>query len=335
MGNSEFLKLRNSFFGGKKILVTGASGYLANNLIGQLADEDCSIVRLSRREFPKSVANRKAKIEDIQGDICDPMLWHDLLRKVDVVYHLAAQTSVYVAEDDPEADWRINVLPMLNILQACRKNHYRPMIVFAGTVTEAGIPPRLPVNEQQCDMPVTVYDLHKLWAEQYLRHYVRLGIVSGCVLRLANVYGPGPKSSSADRGIINLMMLRAISGKELTVYGTGEFIRDYVYIDDVVEAFLRASIYVEKVNGRYFVIGSGKGTTIVEAINMVADRVAARTSKRVDVRHIDPPDGLSVIESRNFIADTNSYNVATGWLAAYSLVDGIDKTLDAVFNTVN
>jgi UDP-glucose 4-epimerase len=330
---TEFTALQRAFFAGKRILVTGAGGYLASNLVSRLIDLECAIIRVSRRAAGASADGGAVAILDVQGDIQNPLLWEGLLERVDVVYHLAAQTSVPIAEQDPVTDWRCNVLPMLNLLETCRKKRWRPMIVFSGTATEVGIPEHLLVNEQPRDVPVTVYDLHKLWAEQYLIHYARQDIVGGCTLRLSNVYGPGPKSSSGDRGIINQMMSRAIVGEDLTVYGTGECLRDYVYVDDVVEAFLRAPVCRDGVNGRYFVIGSGEGHSIAEAIGMIAERVAARTSRCVAVKHVKPPMLQSAIESRNFIADTARYKAATGWQGRYSLAEGIDRTLDAMLNT--
>jgi len=86
-------------------------------------------------------------------------------------------------------------------------------------------------------------------------------------------------------------------------------------------------------NEKHFIIGSGKGYTIVQAMNLIADRVALKTGKRVPVRHIDPPSNLSPIERRNFIADTRKFTVATGWQANYSLTEGIDNTLKNMLNT--
>lgn len=202
--------------------------------------------------------------------------------------------------------------------------------MFSGTATEVGIPKSLPVNETQEDYPVTIYDLHKLMAENYLKYYSRQGIVQGTVLRLTNVYGPGPKSSSADRGVINMMMYKALAGEPLTVYGKGDNLRDYVYVKDVVSAFLRATIHMEQLNGKHFVLGSGKGHTIAQAINLVADRVALKTGQRVSVKHIEPPSFQSPIEGRNFIADTRQFTLATGWQAHYPLKDGIDQTLETL-----
>lgn len=330
--DSETLNEVESSLTDKKILITGASGYLASNLLDKLKNVDCDIVRVSRKSVLQNFQN-KARLEDIRGDVSDICLWERVMVNVDIIYHFAAQTSVYVAEQDPESDWKTNVLPMIHLLETCRKKAIRPIIIFSGTVTEVGIPTSLPVNEEPKDLPVTIYDLHKLWAEQYLAHYVNEGLVRGTTLRLSNVYGPGPKSSSNDRGFINLMMIKAIAGETLTIYGEGKYLRDYVFVEDVVDAFLRVPNRIEQVNGRYFVIGSGQGYTVAEAVNMVAQQVAERTSGMVEVKHISPPFQQSPIETRNFVADTTNFREATGWRGCRFLEEGISRTLDYLMKT--
>lgn len=313
---------------GKKVLISGGAGYLGANLAARLQDTDCHVVLLSRSVVPAGPTGR-ARVETLQGDVRETATWDRALEGVDIVFHLAAQTSVYVANRDPSSDLKSNVVPMLHLLEVCLRQNLHPSIVFAGTVTEVGLPKHLPVDEGAGDLPVTIYDIHKWMAENYLKLYARMGMVRGTALRLANVYGPGPRSSSADRGILNQMIRKALKGETLTVYGAGQHIRDYVFVGDVVEAFLAAADRIEQVNGRHFVIGSGQGFRIVEAFEMVAERVAGRTGKRVPVVSVEPPSALSPIEDRNFVADTSAFTEATGWRPAVPLAEGIDRTIDA------
>ena len=95
-------------------------------------------------------------------------------------------------------------------------------------------------------------------------------------------------------------MRKALTGEPLTIYGKGDYIRDYIYVDDVIAAFLRAPVYIEQLNGKHFVLGSGQGHTIAEAVNLIAERVGAKTKQRVEVKHIEPPTAQSPIEARNF-----------------------------------
>jgi len=317
-----------NFFKDKKILITGGAGYLAFNIVNLLKNVECHITRLDRPGASFAPIMGVARVEDIYADIRDHVDWNAMLMDVDIVFHFAAQTSVYVANENPHADLAINVLPMLHMLDACRQNKYHPTMLFSGTVTEVGLPLRLPVDESHPNNPITVYDMHKLMAEYYLKHFIDDGILLGSVLRLANVYGPGPRSGSADRGVLNMMVSRALNGNELTVYGDGCFIRDYIYVEDVASAFLRAAVNIDMTSGKYFVIGSGNGHTITDAINLVASRVEHKTGRIAKVVHVEPPAMLSPIEQRNFVANTGRFTEATDWHAKVSLLEGIDRTID-------
>lgn len=317
-----------SHFRGKRILITGASGFIASNLIHLLKNMNCTIIRLSRKSKLSTVSGM-ANIVDMTGDIRDSNIFERALEDVDIVYHLAAQTSLYLAEKNPLDDLELNVVPMLNLLETCRDRGWQPTIIFSGTVTEVGIPKSLPVNETHRDCPVSIYDMHKLMAENYLIHYARQGIVQGATLRLANVYGPGPESSSTDRSVLNMMIRKALANEPLNIYGTGEYLRDYIYVEDVVQAFVEAAIHIDRVNGKYFVIGSGEGKTINQAVKFVADRVALKTGKRVPVRHVDPPSLLHPVEFRNFVADPQLFIDASGLKINYPLIEGIDRTISS------
>jgi len=315
---------------GKRILITGGAGYLASSLISLLKDVDCHIVRLGRTKERFAPVAGAARIEDVVADVREAAVWERALVDVAIVFHFAAQTSVYVANRDAVADLEANVIPMLHLLEASRRSGLKPIVLFSGTVTEAGIPSQLPVDESHPDNPVTVYDVHKLMAENYLKYYVAEGFVRGASLRLANVYGPGPKSSSADRGVLNLMILRALAGESVTVYGQGEQLRDYVFVDDVARAFVLAAAAIERTSGRHFVIGSGEGHTIAEAMATVCKSVAVKTGTKVPLIHLDPPHAQSPIEKRNFVADSQLFSRLTGWRARYSLSEGIDRTIEAI-----
>ena len=315
---------------GKRVLITGAAGYLARALLSELVGVANDIICLDKI-FPTDYPEQgSARITKVKADVTNPKIFANIISGVDVVFHFAAQTSVYKANENPLVDFEINVKPMLALLDACRKQSCFPVVLFSGTVTETGIPVILPVNEGCVDKPVTVYDLHKLMAENYLKYYVEQGMVRGVTLRLANVYGPGPKNSSADRGILNMMVRKALKGEDLTLYGSGEFIRDYIYVKDVARAFLFAGGNIERVNGKHFVIGSGQGTTLKTAFELVAERVAVRTGKKVKVLSVEPPVALSVIETRNFVADSSAFQKATSWLANYTFINGLDATIEAL-----
>lgn len=319
-----------NWFSGKKILVTGGGGFIASALIAKLSDIDCELVRLLRQPGAPEPTSGRARVRDVVGDARSAELWSALPDGMDVVFHLAAQTSTYQANRDPRADLESNVVPMLLMLKACQDRGLKPAVIAASTVTICGLPARLPVDESFPDIPVTIYDLHKQMAENYLKYHVRSGTVTGASLRLANVYGPGPRSSRADRGILNQMVGRALRGEALTVYGSGEQLRDYIHVDDVVRAFLLAAVNAEALGGQHYVIARGEGHSIAAALRLVTDRVAARTGRYAPVVSVKPPPGLSPIEARNFVADVGRFAGMTGWQPCYSLDRGIDTIVESL-----
>ena len=317
----------SEFYKNKHILITGASGYIAWNLIRELAKYECSIVCLSRNTKKIEEQKVKGNLSFIAGSYQDKDIYQEAVNRIDIVYHLASQTSVYEAERNPLADYEANVLPIQLLLEACRKTETCPIIIFSGTSTQCGMPDKLPVDENVIDDPITTYDFHKLQAERWLKFYTRQKWVKGVVLRLTNVYGPGPKSSSSDRGILNMMIKRALRGEELTIYGSGKYIRDYVYIKDIVSAFLSVPIYINELKGRHFVLGSGVGTTIHDVIVLVGKLVSKYTGKNISARSVETPNGLLIIEFRNFVADISRFSAVTGWSPAFTLAEGIDITI--------
>ena len=221
------------------------------------------------------------------------------------------------------------------LLEAARKSKSSPYVVFAGTATQCGLKKTLPITESVKDEPSTVYDFHKLLAENYLKYYTCKDLIKGTSLRLCNVYGPGPKTRSKDRGILNLMIKKALDGENLTIYGNGNFQRDYIFMDDVVNAFLACPCYPSKTNGRHFILGSGKGYSINKAINKVAQMIERHKGLRVKVVNIKTPENLLSIEHRNEVANNSGISKATGWLPSIKLEEGIIRTVKSFTNDKN
>jgi nucleoside-diphosphate-sugar epimerase len=317
-------------FSDAHLLISGGAGYLATNILLLLKDTRCHITLLDRPGAVFPDIPGKPEVVRVLTDVRSSTVWDDHVDHADIVFHFAAQTSVYVSNSDPWTDLQINFLPMVHLLETCRKKRRQLRLLFSSTATVFGLPQSLPVDETHPDDPLTAYDLHKLLAERYLKRYAHENIVKGTILRLANVYGPGPRTSSADRGVLNLMMHKALKGEPLSIYGEGNFVRDYVFVEDVAWAFLMAAAAMEDVNGKHFVIGSGEGHTLARAITMVSERAQRKTGVQVPVLHTQAPSTLSPIEYRNFIADSRKFNSATGWKATCPLEEGIDRTLSAM-----
>ena len=324
---SDHLKRLGEFYRGKHILITGASGYIAWNLLRTLVCFDCTIICLSRNVQRIDRSSGRASITYVQGPYQDSQVIQDVMVDTDIIFHMASQTSVRCAEIDPLDDYEANVRPMHLLLEACRSKQVQPTIIFSGTSTQCGIHEDTYVGRSVVDKPITTYDFHKLQAEQLLKYYISRGWGQGVSLRLTNVYGPGPKSSNSERGVLNAMIRKALSGQALVVYGSGQNIRDYIFIDDVVLAFLTAPLSIKSTSGEHFLVGSGIGTMIIDAMKLVLKLVQQKTNQSISLRSVPEPIDFSAIDRRNFIADLDETFGPILSKDTHTLEAGINKTI--------
>ena len=305
--------------------VIGASGYIGSKLVNKLTDSGCNVIHSSRRD---TITNGDSEFVMAELDSLD--FWLNIVEKSDVIIHLAGNTSINVANDNPGLDLDSSVVPIYRLIEACKILRKRPRVVFASTVTAYGFTDNLPVSEATAENPESFYDLHKFFVERQLVLATKLNICDGVSLRLANVYGPSSANSSAnDRGILNKIIGLALAGDIVSLYGGGNYIRDYIYIDDVVDAFILASIS-SKSAGEVFNIGSGVGTSVRDAFNAVTQEVYRQTNKIIEMKDVPWPENSPKIDMRNFTASIKKAHTCLGWSPKVSLQTGIATTVKSI-----
>lgn len=236
----------------KLILVTGSGGFGHAGFIGQ--------------RLVENLKRKKLDVAEFKGDIrCSRTVRRNFIDRCDVVFHLAAQTSAPLSVKDPVYDFETNALGTLNILSCAKENKAR--VVFTSSAAVYGEPKFLPIDENHPLRPVSPYGLSKMTAERYCLLFQELYGLCVTVLRVANVFGPG------GHGVVNKFLERVLRNKPLIVYGDGEQTRDYIYVDDVTEALVKAV----KVTGVYN-IGTGKKTSINQLIETM-EEVTGREMK--------------------------------------------------------
>jgi len=242
------------------------------------------------------------------------------------VFHLAAYEQQKGTSFNPHLDKEVNVSSVRFLLEVCVQRHLSPLVVFASTSNSVGAPEKQPVNESFPDEPLTTFAKSKLSAEHHLRSYTADFRIPTIILRLANVYGPSSNIPVTKRGVLNLMMLKAIQGEPLSLFANQSCIRDFVYIDDVVSAFLTAGKSRTFAKGQRYLIGSGESVSIRSAVDMIVKKVSRLTGVTPRIR-FNLEEKLNAVELRNFTADTTQFQSATGWTSRTSLSEGMDKTL--------
>jgi UDP-glucose 4-epimerase len=300
-------------------LITGASGLIGSTLLQHLQKQDCKLVCQSRNDRASGL-----NINWIKHDLLNDS-WFDFdLPSVDVVFYLAGQTSINRARENPLFDLDSNVLGLVRMLEYFRKTGQKPFIVFASTATLLGLNYINPISEAMKENPSTFYDVSKYAAEIYLRQYIQYGYVNGCILRLANVYGRSSAVQAGDRGVIDKIFSAALAGQNIKVFGTGEYLRDYIHVEDVATAFICAAKASKKTNGNYYYLGTGKSLTLNDAFSRVITLAEKMTKNQVKIEHIDFPADAAPTDLRNVTIDMTNFLLATGWKPQYDFQSGIE-----------
>ena len=308
----------------KVISITGASGYIGSKLIKALESYSVSkIIRISRTELTP-----KDQIEDWVLDLNEKSSWIKIVSQSDIIFHLSGNTSISEAEKNPGKSLISEVLPIINLINASKDLSYKPRVVFASTATIYGLTEKFPVKEDHIPVPITTYDLHKFFAEQQLKMASTNNLIDAISLRLSNVYGPSiSESSSHDRGALSKVTKMSFEKNNLQVYGKGNYIRDFIYIDDVISAFLYASIIdydlIRKQTKIIFNVTSGKGTSIQNVFSLISNNVENITGIKLEIMNVSWPNGVNEIEKRNFIGSSERLKLFSGWSPSTSIEDGI------------
>jgi len=259
-----------------RALVTGGAGFIGSNLVDRLLAEGHAVEvvdNLSSGKLANLSDARSDRDHDFsfhQMDICDPTV-SELIerRRPDVVFHLAAQIDVRVSVENPVLDASINVIGALHVLEGARRAGTRK-VVFAssgGTIYGVVDPEDLPVTESHSQHPVAPYGVSKKVVTDYLYAFRELHQLEYTSLALANVYGPR-QDPHGEAGVVAIFAGKLLAGEQCRIFGDGAQTRDYVYVDDVVDAFVRAA---ERGSGLTCNIGTGVETSVNLLYRTMAD----------------------------------------------------------------
>ncbi len=251
-------------------LVTGGAGFIGTHLVRRLAGSGYRVRVLDDLSSGAWQVSRASpeRVEFVEGDVRDPAACRKVCQGVAVIFHLAAHVSVEQSMQDPATTEAVNVGGSINLLEAARSEGVK-RIVLASSALVYGDTPVLPKEEKMAELPESPFAASKLAAEKYCIAYERHYGLSSVILRLFNVYGPTCGSKSAQCALIPTVVRAISQGHAPVISGEGHQTRDFVHVDDVIEAFLLAA-WTTEASGEHFNIGSGGRTSVREVVGALA-----------------------------------------------------------------
>lgn len=309
-----------------RVLITGGLGFIGSSLARRLLGfgAEVTLVDSLIPEYGGNLHN----VHDVRGrvqlnisDVRDSHSMKYLVQSKDVVFNLAGQTSHLDSMHDPVTDLEINSKAQLSILEALRQYNPDAKIVFASTRQLYGRPRYLPVDESHPLHPVDVNGINKIAGESYHILYHEVYGIRACALRLTNTYGPGMRIRDARQTFIGIWIRRVLENRPFEVWG-GEQLRDFNYVDDVVDAFLLAAAN-PAADGKVFNLGSREVVSLRQLADLL---VLASVQGAYDLREF--PEERRKIDIGDYYSDFSLAQATIGWQPQIGLADGLGRTLE-------
>jgi UDP-glucose 4-epimerase len=306
-------------FHDKKILVTGGAGFLGSALVRSLLDAKGAVTVLD--DFSTGSEKKLPVHPDlsvIRGSVTDPDLVREAAQGAELIFHLAA-TPIGVSLDDPLRDCMTNVLGTLHVLSAARQSKSVRRVTVASTDSVYGNSRYLPINEDDSASPLSPFAASKLSGESYCRAFYESFGVPVTVLRYGNLFGPRQDGKETGGGVVARFIRAAMSGGPLTMYGDGGETRDFLFVEDAVEATV-LSARASKAEGQIYNVGSGFETTIADLAQTVIELSGRKGS-------LEFRDRKDVDNIRRRVLNIEKIRKDVRWTPTHTLEQGLKKTI--------
>ena len=303
-----------------RITVTGGAGFIGSHLVDRLI-EDGHTVQVIDNLYTGNKEFVHSKAQFVELDIRDPKLYSVLEEfRPDYIFHEAAQTEVSTSMSDPMLDCDINLMGLINLLNAAVKLDVKKFLMPSSAAVYGNLD-TLPLNENMIGNPSSFYGLTKLTTEHYLRIYHEAFGLPYVCYRYSNVFGPR-QGNGGEGGVISIFAKAIVQGSPIIIYGDGKQTRDFIYVDDVVEANILGMQH--QVTGIYNV-----STGISSSVNLLVDEFRNISGKDIEVVYDKPRLG----DIRDSVLATDKSEKELLFTAKYNLHDGLIKTYE-YFKTV-
>jgi UDP-glucose 4-epimerase len=311
----------------KSVLITGGLGFIGSNLAIRLVREGAHVTVCDA--MLEGYGGNLANVREVEGeietriaDVRDEEEMGRLVEGRDIVFHLAAQVSHVLSLSNPYPDIDINIKGTAVVLEACRKRNPSALVVRSGTRGQYGPAVTLPVSEETPPNPRGIYEISQLSAEMICRTYTRIHGVRTVPLRLTNVYGPRSQMKHPHFGVVNWFVRLALTGEPIPIFGTGKILRDFLYVDDCVEALVAAALEPATV-GEVLNVGDDRASTFLEVAEILRDLVPGT---RIVFTDFTPERKAQ--EPGDFVSDISKIRRLTGWQPTTGLREGLARTVD-------
>lgn len=311
---------------GKRALVTGGLGFIGSNLVRSLAGlgAQVSVIDALIPQHGGDLYNLEGledRVHVVVADMRDDAALRHLTRGQDFIFHLAGQVSHGDSMRDPGLDLAVNCTATMKLVEACRAQNPSAILIHTSTRQVYGRPRYLPVDEAHPIDPIDVNGINKLAAEYYHLLYHRVYDLRSTVLRLTNTYGPRQQIKNDRQGVAGVFLHRALRGDTLRLFGTGKQLRDFNYVDDVVDALLLAAT-TPSCFGRVFNLGSPDRHSLVEFVSVLRDLCG------VEYEVVPFPSDRQLIDIGDYYGSFDAFREATGWEPKTNLRDGLRLSVE-------
>jgi UDP-glucose 4-epimerase len=326
MMNSNFSELVADGFRDKRVLITGGMGFVGSTLAIALVEAGARVT-LSDAMLPGyggnlfNIAPIKDRVTVNFSDVRDVHVMNYLVQRQDYVFHLAGQCDHILSLTNPFPDIDINITGTAVLLEAVKHHNPAARVIYTGTRGEYGPATKLPVNEDAPTNPRGIYEISRLAAEQIVQVYHEIHGVRSIMLRLTNLYGPRAQMMHSRYGVVNWFMRLALDNDTIKVFGDGQILRDFLYVDDCVEAIL-ASALCDNAYGQMMNVGIDQPTSFLELAETIV-RVAQ--TGRWEFAPFSPERKAQ--EPGDFYSDITKIRALVGWEPRTTLDDGIRQSI--------
>ena len=314
-------------FKDKKVIITGGLGFIGSNLARRLVSYGAKVMLVDSLipEYGGNLFNISGienKVEVNIADVRDVHSMRYLIQGKDYLFNLAGQTSHTDSMEDPYTDLEINCHAQLSILETCRNYNPSIKIVFASTRQIYGIPDYLPVDERHLLHPTDVNGINKMAGEWYHILYNNVYGIRSCSLRLTNTYGPRMRVKDARQTFLGIWIKQIISGEEIKVFGDGKQLRDFNYVEDVVDALLMSAVNKDA-DGQIFNLGCNKNINLKDLANILI-----KINKSGSYSIVPFPPERKQIDIGDYYGDYGKIRSSLGWEPRTSLEEGLALSLE-------